>query len=90
MNPRELESYNIKPLECRPAIIYGYRIVFDKKSRKRCATANLEKCIDNGCEVVGVVCSVDDNIVKYLDEREKTILEPLLFALILMTVKRPS
>ena len=71
LNPEELKRYNITPSRCRPAIIHGYRIVFDKRSRRRCAAANLKECINDKCEAVGIVCDTDDETIKYLDAREK-------------------
>ena len=71
LSPRELRKKGIDPSRCRPAVLPGYRIVFDKDSKRRCAAANLERCQSEACEAIGVVCEADEKALNELDEREK-------------------
>ncbi len=69
LSPNELRNTGIDVTKCKPALLRGYCIAFNKNSRGRCAAANLERCED--CEVVGIVCEVDHEVIKRLDERER-------------------
>ena len=78
LNPRELLREGVDPGGCRPARVSGYRLAFDKRSRRRCAAANLEPC--NGCTVAGIVCEADSRALERLDEREVAYQRVLVYA----------
>ena len=67
LNPREFEE-KIEPSTCRPALLRGYGLVFNKKSRSRCAAANIVEC--EGCSVAGISCIADESALSALDARE--------------------
>ena len=74
INIDQLKGVGVNPRSCRPAYVEDYRVVFNKRSMKWCAAANLEKCEESGeCRAYGIVCDITDkvvNIVGVLDRRE--------------------
>ncbi|MEB3780804.1 MAG: gamma-glutamylcyclotransferase [Desulfurococcales archaeon] len=70
LSPRDLRQVGIDPSKCKPAVLPGYEITFDKKSINRCAAANLSRCEGEECNAVGIVCEAGEEVINVLDRRE--------------------